>query len=152
MKSESPFNPLPSHEGRPPVRLASKPRMVFQSTSLSRGKTAPGECRKFRFPSFNPLPSHEGRRFVKQGQSWWTCLSIHFPLTREDRSMSSSLLSPASFQSTSLSRGKTIFLPQSVFHRSFQSTSLSRGKTFAHHSSSFSKSLSIHFPLTREDT
>ena len=60
--SMSTFNPLPSHEGRrrrtsyenggsdlsihfpltredAPVRLASKPRMVFQSTSLSRGKT-----------------------------------------------------------------------------------------------------------------
>ena len=33
------FNPLPSHEGRQPECRHSEPLNIFQSTSLSRGKT-----------------------------------------------------------------------------------------------------------------
>ena len=56
-------------------------------------------------------------------------LSIHFPLTREDQVAHSVLHCNDSFQSTSLSRGKTEATP---VHRTV-------------------KLLSIHFPLTRED-
>ena len=122
-------------------------------------------------------------------------LSIHFPLTREDSSAVPGASSGKSFQSTSLSRGKTtpgLLSTASVFFQStslsrgktllfsylhltqfFQSTSLSRGKTCGERipclirsfqSTSLSRgktnllgpifnhsSLSIHFPLTRED-
>ena len=81
-------------------------RSIFQSTSLSRGKTD----RRFRLrsasPPFNPLPSHEGRHAQPYSTQWRKffqstslsrgktaickqisdnlALSIHFPLTRED--------------------------------------------------------------------
>ncbi len=56
-----PFNPLPSHEGRPERRRIVRGGRVFQSTSLSRGKTF--------FVHIFHQTIH---------------LSIHFPLTRED--------------------------------------------------------------------
>ena len=101
---------------------------IFQSTSLSRGKT-----------------------FMIDNCHISSGLSIHFPLTREDSSAVPGASSGKSFQSTSLSRGKTCGERIPCLIRSFQSTSLSRGKTnllgpiFNH------SSLSIHFPLTRED-
>ena len=79
---------------------------TFQSTSLSRGKT----------PHQQYFHNH-------------ICLSIHFPLTREDFFCFHLLLFAFLFQSTSLSRGKTQVFP----------FSLKPGN------------LSIHFPLTRED-
>ena len=36
------------------------------------------------YHSFNPLPSHEGRLFSYSFLSFYSVLSIHFPLTRED--------------------------------------------------------------------
>ena len=80
--------------------------MSFQSTSLSRGKTE--------------LAGLDGQR---------EDLSIHFPLTREDRNWPD--------------------WTDSV--RTFQSTSLSRGKTYLEHQDGLEQYLSIHFPLTRED-
>ena len=102
--------------------------------------------------SFNPLPSHEGRH---------------------NRHTYAIIIS--SFQSTSLSRGKT--QPRSSAHSatvlsihfpltredapaavvfssamSFQSTSLSRGKTRLKRQRAYERDLSIHFPLTREDS
>ena len=56
--------------------------------------------------SFNPLPSHEGRLW-EQTEGWKN----------------------ESFQSTSLSRGKTQCGGATVRSGAFQSTSLSRGKT-----------------------
>ena len=78
------FNPLPSHEGRLHLAEVVLAYSIFQSTSLSRGKTIlSGECMcrgcfqstslsrgktfcppipGLRDMSFNPLPSHEGRR------------------------------------------------------------------------------------------
>ncbi len=56
------------------------------------------------------------------------------------------------FQSTSLSRGKTdMDLKSTSELQDFQSTSLSRGKTRVSGVFSLSSVLSIHFPLTRED-
>ena len=80
---------------------------IFQSTSLSRGKTVVHSDFCFRMGSFNPLPSHEGRLAS---------------LIAAER---------ASF---------------------FQSTSLSRGKTDLNRLLLLKGVLSIHFPLTREDT
>ena len=100
------FNPLPSHEGRRGSPEADREEMNFQSTSLSRGKTGRGR------ESF-----------------CWGGLSIHFPLTREDKPGHGRISQMMIFQSTSLSRGKT----SSGCNR--------RGW----------RSLSIHFPLTRED-
>ena len=79
-----PFNPLPSHEGR---------RETHPNHYLTE--------------SFNPLPSHEGRRPPAQCPVRWI-LSIHFPLTREDVPAYSPGRTPICFQSTSLSRGKTV--------------------------------------------
>ncbi len=79
--------------------------------------------------SFNPLPSHEGRREGASGYRADRALSIHFPLTRED----------AQFEKS----GGNIVV--------FQSTSLSRGKTLRVRVCGQRADLSIHFPLTRED-
>ena len=145
---------------------------------------------------FNPLPSHEGRLSIHFQRKHAHLLSIHFPLTREDHCsiiLTTFLLSfnplpshegrhPAvlaaadgwAFQSTSLSRGKTLFASQGgntmdlsihfpltredvcgfdiySYYMSFQSTSLSRGKTTDFCSIGRRCGLSIHFPLTRED-
>ncbi len=78
-----PFNPLPSHEGRPEDgKLRSQPGL-FQSTSLSRGKTL-----QFRngvglsvLSIHFPLTREDE---VVSVASRLTDLSIHFPLTRED--------------------------------------------------------------------
>ena len=59
-------------------------RINFQSTSLSRGKTAERESQIAQIQAFNPLPSHEGRPSRRPEKWGWI-----------------------SFQSTSLSRGKT---------------------------------------------
>ena len=123
----------------------------FQSTSLSRGKTKS----EFRL------------RILRSFQS----TSLSRGKTKCDDASTLNHI----FQSTSLSRGKTFVcsvLGRLIF---FQSTSLSRGKTGSEDSSGtsplsfnplpshegrpqslsivFSKlPLSIHFPLTREDT
>ena len=55
------------------------------------------------------------------------------------------------FQSTSLSRGKTAEAALDTYIRTFQSTSLSRGKTPQVAYAVYVIVLSIHFPLTRED-
>ena len=55
------------------------------------------------------------------------------------------------FQSTSLSRGKTFYNYIVTFSDDFQSTSLSRGKTADCLNMPALQELSIHFPLTRED-
>ena len=78
----------------------------FQSTSLSRGKTR--MC--------NAYLEHQD-------------LSIHFPLTREDKAIITEQWKESFFQSTSLSRGKT------------RTSRRIAGQQY----------LSIHFPLTRED-
>ena len=122
------FNPLPSHEGR----LESAARMyltgVFQSTSLSRGKT----LRKYRpditTSSFNPLPSHEGRQSFRNGNSR---IAPFNPLPSHE--------------------GRQTIVCIHCVSPFFQSTSLSRGKTVFNASSQCSLRLSIHFPLTRED-
>ena len=145
-----PFNPLPSHEGRPHPSIPSLCHQSFQSTSLSRGKTLPGNLLLPVF-SFNPLPSHEGRPFValrcsasfifqstslSRGKTAFfllynriSCLSIHFPLTREDN-----LPSLSHYPAQSLS----IHFP--LTREDIHAESERRGAY-----------LSIHFPLTRED-
>ena len=101
-----PFNPLPSHEGRLFCLRKVLGMMFFQSTSLSRGKT--------NIAVAVALCNH---------------LSIHFPLTRED----------ASFDISPSSSVLSIHFP------------LTREDKFDH-SVLLSYRLSIHFPLTREDT
>ncbi len=190
-----PFNPLPSHEGRRNMTLKNALALAFQSTSLSRGKTPTGGRWNLILP-FNPLPSHEGRRDFESHKVVYD-LSIHFPLTREDLIVHRYLRFFHTFQSTSLSRGKTVVLgdivlpvftfnplpshegrpgpsapacPEAPFnplpsHEGrqkvliqytllvvFQSTSLSRGKTPVYGLVLASGHLSIHFPLTREDS
>ena len=128
-KRANTFNPLPSHEGR------------LNSTGLScNGVT------------FNPLPSHEGRRGRLRVDFLQLCLSIHFPLTREDTSFFLCHFLKGAFQSTSLSRGKTAAGLNQGGRELFQSTSLSRGKTSHSICCNLNHSLSIHFPLTREDS
>ena len=79
-------------------------------------------------------------------------LSIHFPLTREDVDSAASMSVLVAFQSTSLSRGKTDVTNEPDSNDYFQSTSLSRGKTASGTGGIRGRNLSIHFPLTREDT
>ena len=123
------FNPLPSHEGRRDAESADLDQHRFQSTSLSRGKTCARKSLSTALPPFNPLPSHEGRPAAT-------------PLHSRYRT----------FQSTSLSRGKTPAGLHRYRRYHFQSTSLSRGKTYITIPGKYFLHLSIHFPLTREDT
>ena len=123
-----PFNPLPSHEGR---LLCFCHVHSSNRLSIHFPLTREDECRRLQtepFEAFNPLPSHEGRLL---------------PLLH--------LQHHTLFQSTSLSRGKTLHVFQISDTRNFQSTSLSRGKTISEERMRRKEELSIHFPLTRED-
>ena len=126
----SPFNPLPSHEGRLPHILIHR--------SLSHLSIHFPLTREDNFP---------GRRVP----CYWP-LSIHFPLTREDNTCTETGMHGKIFQSTSLSRGKTAGEYKKAYIEIFQSTSLSRGKTAGTVESTSRIYLSIHFPLTREDS
>ena len=146
----SPFNPLPSHEGRLDSAASMSVLVAFQSTSLSRGKTdvtnEPDSNDYFQSTSLSRGKTASGTGGIR-GRN----LSIHFPLTREDTGSILSLrivfpfnplpshegrpvtpaapMSSATFQSTSLSRGKTGNCQGNRSNDCFQSTSLSRGKT-----------------------
>ena len=146
-----PFNPLPSHEGRHRRAAGRDIEISFQSTSLSRGKTAFQMALTEKMLSFNPLPSHEGRHCSVTSRN--SAISAFNPLPshegrRHDRGAAGYLLpfnplpshegrlpgyqkilSPDVFQSTSLSRGKTQMWDWFALGKIFQSTSLSRGKT-----------------------
>ena len=99
------FNPLPSHEGRLCSPDQPHRRRSFNPLPSHEGRLPTAEYAEIQKP-FNPLPSHEGR------------------------------LHDCSKYCTSFT---------------FQSTSLSRGKTSGSNSVSQRFYLSIHFPLTRED-
>ena len=103
---KSSFNPLPSHEGRQNYFGYNPLPAVFQSTSLSRGKTAATAIPydDFGLSIHFPLTREDISRSTS---CRITLLSIHFPLTREDRSVTRPFHGEPSFQSTSLSRGKT---------------------------------------------
>ena len=102
--------------------------LVFQSTSLSRGKTSSVSGSGGNVRSFNPLPSHEGRR--------------SFTLCRGNVS---------TFQSTSLSRGKTKEQGADTVHP-FLSIHFPLTREDAFYALRLIQTyLSIHFPLTRED-
>ena len=102
-------------------------RELFQSTSLSRGKTMwrTDSLANQDFQSTSLSRGKTERYEITDGTE--------------------------GFQSTSLSRGKTSSDGKPSTNRSFQSTSLSRGKTTGTCSSMDVFCLSIHFPLTRED-
>ena len=78
-----PFNPLPSHEGRLSITIVRRWSHFFQSTSLSRGKTAGmPTLRTFEYLSIHfPLTREDND---SDAGMKLTYLSIHFPLTRED--------------------------------------------------------------------
>ena len=82
-QSHLPFNPLPSHEGRLFCFHLLLFAFLFQSTSLSRGKTQvfPFSLKPGNLSIHFPL-TREDRRGQYQDDQF--CLSIHFPLTRED--------------------------------------------------------------------
>ena len=123
------FNPLPSHEGRRITMRCILLTAVFQSTSLSRGKT-----------NTMILMTNEPD------------LSIHFPLTREDSQVRLPPYKSGSFNPLPSHEGRLQCLHFRVLvHLIFQSTSLSRGKTATLAGILLSGILSIHFPLTRED-
>ena len=122
------FNPLPSHEGRLLLLRIRPLWAVFQSTSLSRGKTSETLSLYACFLSFNPLPSHEGRL-----------------------SAASSRMRPDAFNPLPSHEGRQYVEKLEKKLQFFQSTSLSRGKTLWGVDVLLLESLSIHFPLTRED-
>ena len=100
--------------------------------------------------TFNPLPSHEGRR-DNQITQWRSDFFQSTSLSRGKTVPGQFPDARRIFQSTSLSRGKTP-IPAIRFKIAiFQSTSLSRGKTLSVKPGKRSMQLSIHFPLTRED-
>ena len=123
-----PFNPLTSHEGRLCHRCHRHFEMSFQSTSLSRGKTV-------------NEPREDSYRH----------LSIHFPLTREDPGRRCFTGWNISFNPLPSHEGRPNARCVGLKNGTFQSTSLSRGKTRLHQHQYICESLSIHFPLTRED-
>ena len=79
------FNPLPSHEGRHKRRRPDLNRIPFNPLPSHEGRPLQTLQHRSSGSTFNPLPSHEGR-----------------PLIRD------ACLNAVSFQSTSLSRGKTL--------------------------------------------
>ena len=124
----TPFNPLPSHEGRLPQTALEKAIDAFQSTSLSRGKTiiytiyTYSLCLSIHFP----LTRED---FSECGRYQRTDLSIHFPLTREDKEKRIGNDNCKSFNP----------LPS---HEGRRNVDVHRLHNVI---------LSIHFPLTRED-
>ena len=78
----------------------------FQSTSLSRGKTDTIILSEINVQSFNPLPSHEGRQCVSCGV---TPDETFNPLPSHEgrQKCAEKMDTTKTFQSTSLSRGKT---------------------------------------------
>ena len=80
--------------------------LIFQSTSLSRGKTSLGD----------PIALSR-------------TLSIHFPLTREDRAQMRIPTSRSPFNPLPSHEGRHTGNQENIGYESFQSTSLSRGKT-----------------------
>ena len=108
-QDEMSFNPLPSCEGRRPLRAH--------------------HCRAPRASIHLPLAREDpaaGKRCRNLSNA-----SIHFPLAREDNPMYSRCASLSLLQSTSLLRGKTARARMTDrLQRMLQSTSLLRGKTF----------------------
>ena len=80
---------------------------IFQSTSLSRGKTASPFAMLSKNGFFQSTSLSRGKTERICWFSVNTGLSIHFPLTREDRTGRWLNAYTEAFQSTSLSRGKT---------------------------------------------
>ena len=105
----------------------------FQSTSLSRGKTHKGSPTGDWYTAFNPLPSHEGRQAGGSGGKSQR-LSIHFPLTREDAMNAGYATDGVLSIHFPLTREDILraWYPERILI--FQSTSLSRGKTILQNS------------------
>ena len=145
-----PFNPLPSHEGRLTTLMIGAKAVAFQSTSLSRGKTIQPRNTNHLHNSFNPLPSHEGRHHPGKEKTMKENLSIHFPLTREDRydnhNRPGRILS-IHFPLTREDERENLilYLPGLSIH-----FPLTREDCFVQ-TGNIADVLSIHFPLTRED-
>ena len=125
---------------------------TFQSTSLSRGKTRCCDWFCLFLFSFNPLPSHEGRQSKIEIAAESGFLSIHFPLTREDGSSWTTAVNLSTFNPLPSHEGRLGEVIPLHDVRIFQSTSLSRGKTSGPVVRLKRIPLSIHFPLTREDS
>ena len=123
------FNPLPSHEGR--LSSARIPPLLHSLSihfPLTREDHIPEVGAVIMTLSIHfPLTREDFVHFhcLKLERN----LSIHFPLTREDGILDCSTVVHDSFQSTSLSRGKTSYGSSLEKEMIFQSTSLSRGKT-----------------------
>ena len=128
-QDEMSFNPLPSCEGRRPLRAH--------------------HCRAPRASIHFPLAREDpaaGKRCRNLSNA-----SIHFPLAREDNPMYSRCASLSLLQSTSLLRGKTpcIFTAGPVIFASIHFP-LAREDNYYRFSGKC-KDASIHFPLARED-
>ena len=78
------FNPLPSCEGRPVLRIYLYKYIIASiHFPLAREDTLRDLLLPWR-SRFNPLPSCEGRLNNRLGTSYSSIASIHFPLARED--------------------------------------------------------------------
>ena len=168
--------------------------MIFQSTSLSRGKTT-GRSGRIGRITFQSTSLSRGKTLLQSLLPCTQDLSIHFPLTREDHGNGGKESENDLSIHFPLTREDCdIFFPFNPFYLSihfpltredyirrlwrlipglsihfpltredpalshaachigiFQSTSLSRGKTLQPFQCGSFTCLSIHFPLTRED-
>ena len=77
------FNPLPSHEGRRRRKGEKIMLEIFQSTSLSRGKTGASNA-SVTYDVFQSTSLSRGKTILGDKIPTQYDLSIHFPLTRED--------------------------------------------------------------------
>ena len=145
------FNPLPSHEGRHCWRAFCWRIKIFQSTSLSRGKTL-AKWRNLGNAPFQSTSLSRGKTMPGIIRKRRYLLSIHFPLTREDITELCEGTGSGTFNPLPSHEGRQSGHDYIRLCAAFQSTSLSRGKTTSSVTRSGCFLLSIHFPLTREDS
>ena len=168
------FNPLPSCEGRPVLRIYLYKYIIASiHFPLAREDTLRDLLLPWR-SRFNPLPSCEGRLNNRLGTSYSSIASIHFPLAREDNhscrfprriacfnplpscegrlSVYAGFPSTLVLQSTSLLRGKTetaSALPD--YQGRFNPLPSCEGRQILPLFIGNGSNASIHFPLARED-
>ena len=122
------FNPRPSHEGRQIADAQKEIKVLFQSTSLTRGTTRRSGASRKSTANFNPRPSHEGRPR--------TC-SVSYR--------------PGNFNPRPSHEGRQTLYKDQEGAQKFQSTSLTRGTTDCPCHFRAVRLISIHVPHTRDD-
>ena len=148
---EKPFNPLPSHEGRLQRVKKSRCLRLFQSTSLSRGKTGVlAEGFGINVLSIH-FPLTREDVIVQPREGPGNCLSIHFPLTREDGKLELTGYRAIPFNPLPSHEGRHERDFNDALKAAFNPLPSHEGRQCSGIKLDRSLILSIHFPLTRED-